>query len=196
MMGERRSGINSRSGTPDLVDTIIFPPRRVVDEEHATLSNPLCLCVLYFERKSDESDESRRCDASGFRARCNGMTAYTDENLGWVVWDIEKEYTRGQDGQEVAGDTFALIAKLWTDPVHRGKGVARQNMKAAIEEIRAQHGSISIRLLCEPFDDAHGPKTYSDKLQVFYESLGFTATGKGAEMVLEMRVSDTETNAP
>jgi hypothetical protein len=49
---------------------------------------------------------------------------------------------------------------------------------AAIEEIRSLHGSISIRLACEPQDK----DTDSDLLMAFYESLGFEATGIGSEM--------------
>jgi GNAT superfamily N-acetyltransferase len=113
-------------------------------------------------------------------ARRTKMATYTERELGWVSWDIETEPVITEEGDEVDGDTYALIAKVWTNPVNRGQGIARRNMLAAIEEIRAAHGSISIRLACE----AQDKDTDTEKLAAFYESLGFEATGNNNEMEL------------
>jgi GNAT superfamily N-acetyltransferase len=107
------------------------------------------------------------------------MASYTDEEKGWVSWDITSDTLLDSEGYGYEGEAYALIAHVWTAPESRGQGIARQNVIAAMDEIRAEHGGISIRLWCEPQDK----DTDSDLLMSFYESLGFEATGSGSEMV-------------
>ena len=95
-------------------------------------------------------------------------------------WDIESEVTYDEEGTEVYGDDYALINKVYVPESERGNGLGRKLMLDAIEEIKAAHPGVSIRLWCEAQDD----ETDTEKLAGFYESLGFSSTGNGAEMEL------------
>lgn len=50
----------------------------------------------------------------------------------------------------------------------------------AIAEMKTENSMLDIKLWCEPQDD----DTDIELLAAFYESVGFEATGNGAEMIL------------
>lgn len=95
---------------------------------------------------------------------------YTDKKIGEVVWSIT------DDGDE----PYALIEVVWTHQDHRGKGTARQNVLAAIEEIRSQHSDIQIRVWAE----STSQDTNEERWQAFFKGLGFELIDNGPEMVL------------
>ena len=98
----------------------------------------------------------------------------------YVSWDLETEVLFDEDGFEYDGDDYALIEKIWVPESDRGQGKGRKMLESAIEEIRAQHGKITIKIAALPFDNG----MEMNDLVSFYESVGFDVEDTSGHAVI------------
>jgi GNAT superfamily N-acetyltransferase len=102
----------------------------------------------------------------------------------YIGWDLNQEELFDEDGNEYAGEEYALIEKIFVPVEDRGQGVGAKLLAEAIEEIRAAHGSITIKLAALPFGE--GAMDMVD-LVAYYERCGFeveSTEGHAVVMVL------------
>jgi predicted GNAT family N-acyltransferase len=101
----------------------------------------------------------------------------------FVTYSIEEEieFTIDSEGDEHEVSTeYWLINLVFVPVAERGQGKARQMLTDAIADMKAQRRDLEIKLWTE----AQDAETCNEKLAAFYESMGFEATGNGAEMIL------------
>jgi predicted GNAT family N-acyltransferase len=98
----------------------------------------------------------------------------------YITYGVDSEETYDDEGELAAEVDYWLISKVYVPVDKRGNGIARKLMTDAIADMKKERPELDIKLWCEAQDE----DTDSDLLQGFYESLGFDATGNGAEMVL------------
>jgi hypothetical protein len=104
----------------------------------------------------------------------------TAKNKGaYASWDIgndsyEKYNPATGEMDEVALPDYALIEKLYVPPEQRGTAKGRQLVVDAVDEIRAEHGDIDIRLTADPFGEG---KMDTKDLVKYYEDMGFELDG-------------------
>lgn len=102
----------------------------------------------------------------------------------YVSWTVDAEVIFDEDGEESTGADYVLIEKLYVPVAERGQGKARRMMNEALEEIRAEHPGLTIKVAALPFgDDALD----MIDLVAFYESLGFEVSDtSGHAVIMEM----------
>ena len=89
----------------------------------------------------------------------------------YISWDITEEEIFDDEGVCVDAEEYALIEKIFVAPEDRRQGKARAMLRQTIEEIKAKHSGMKIKLAALPFgEDAID---MSD-LVAFYESEGFS----------------------
>ena len=98
----------------------------------------------------------------------------------YVSWDIETEVLFDEDGCEYDGDQYVLIEKIWVPESERGQGKGRKMLEQAIDDIRTQHGKITIKIAALPFDSG----MEMDDLVAFYESVGFDVEDTSGHAVI------------
>lgn len=103
-----------------------------------------------------------------------------DLDKAYISYSIDTEVLFDDEGEEVQGDEYWLISKLYVPAGERGQGKARRMLEQAIKDMHQERPDLDIKLWCEAQDS----DTDTEMLQGFYESVGFTATGIGAEMVI------------
>ena len=98
----------------------------------------------------------------------------------YVSWNLETEVLFDEDGCEYDGEEYALIEKIWVPAEDRGQGKGRKMLEEAIEEIKATHGNITIKIAALPFDNG---MDMAD-LVAFYESVGFDVEDTSGHAVI------------
>mgnify|MGYP000594273748 FL=1 len=98
----------------------------------------------------------------------------------YVSWDLETVVLFDVDGCEYSGEQYAIIEKIWVPESDRGQGKGRKMLEAAIEEIKAKHGKITIKIAALPFDNG---MDMAD-LVAFYESIGFDVEDTSGHAVI------------
>ena len=101
----------------------------------------------------------------------------------FVTYTIEEEieFTIDSEGDEQEVSTeYWLINNVFVPAAERGQGKARQMLTDAIADMKTQRRDLEIKL----WSEAQDADTCDEKLAEFYESMGFSFTGNGSEMVL------------
>ena len=104
----------------------------------------------------------------------------TSSKEAYVSWDLETEVLFDEDGCEYTGWQYAIIEKIWVPESDRGQGKGRKMLESAIEEIKAEHGKITIKIAALPFDNG---MDMAD-LVAFYESVGFDVEDTSGHAVI------------
>jgi predicted GNAT family N-acyltransferase len=87
----------------------------------------------------------------------------------YVTWSLDNEIEFTADGDEVTGEEYVLIEKVYVPVAERGNGAGRAALRNAIAEIEIAHPGMTIRLSALPQE---GCMDVAD-LVAFYESEGF-----------------------
>ena len=89
----------------------------------------------------------------------------------YISWDISEDVICNNAGEEAGFEEYALIEKIFVEPEDRRQGKARAMLREAVEEIKAKHPRLAIKIAALPFgDDAIEVSDLVD----FYESEGFS----------------------
>lgn len=104
----------------------------------------------------------------------------TSSKEAYVSWGLETVVLFDVDGCEYNGEQYAIIEKIWVPESDRGQGKGRKMLEAAIEEIKAEHGKITIKIAAMPFDNG---MDMAD-LVAFYESIGFDVEDTSGHAVI------------
>ena len=104
----------------------------------------------------------------------------TSSKEAYVSWDLETAVLFDVDGCEYYGEQYAIIEKIWVPESDRGQGKGRKMLEAAIEEIKAEHGKITIKIAALPFDNG---MDMAD-LVAFYDSIGFDVEDTSGHAVI------------
>lgn len=94
-------------------------------------------------------------------------------------WSLESDIYISEDGEEVRGEEYALIEKIFVPACERGRGVGTALLREAIAEIRAEHGGIVIKLAALPLDR----DTDLFQLVAWYEREGFSVESTAGDAV-------------
>lgn len=98
---------------------------------------------------------------------------HPDKN--YVSWDVTSDPYLNAEGDEVLGNPYALIEKVYTHPDDRNKGVATRLMSDAMREIESKHPNMPIKLSPIPLDK----DTDTERLMNFYRKFGFDEMPEG-----------------
>jgi hypothetical protein len=108
-----------------------------------------------------------------------GVGSLAKNKGAYASWDIgndsyEKYNPATGEMDDVELPDYALIEKLYVPPEQRGTAKGRQLLVDAVDEIRAEHGDIDIRLTADPFGEG---KMDTEDLVKYYEDMGFELDG-------------------
>lgn len=95
-------------------------------------------------------------------------------------WSLERDVFISDDGEEVRGEEYALIEKIFVPACERGRGMGTELLREAIAEIRAEHGSVVIKLAALPLDR----DTDLFQLVAWYEREGFSVDSTAGDAVV------------
>lgn len=95
-------------------------------------------------------------------------------------WSLESDLYINEEGDEVCGEEYALIEKIFVPAHERGRGVGTELLREAIAEIRAAHGGVAIKLAALPLDR----DTELLQLVAWYEREGFSVESLAGDAVV------------
>jgi GNAT superfamily N-acetyltransferase len=98
----------------------------------------------------------------------------------YVSWVINNDPVFDEEGNETAGEDYALIEKIFVPKESRGRGAGRALLRNALREITAAHPGMDIKLAALPFDDGMD----MEDLVSFYESEGFDVDNTDGDAVV------------
>lgn len=98
---------------------------------------------------------------------------HPDKN--YLSWDVTSDPHFTEEGDEIAGDPYALIEKVYVHPEDRNKGIATKLMRNAMEEIKNKHPNMPVKLTPIPLDK----DTDIERLTDFYKKFGFDEMPEG-----------------
>ena len=108
------------------------------------------------------------------------ITKVIQMTKAFISYSVNSEDQYNADGEVFDSADYWVIEKVFVPVEERGQGKARKMLIDAIAEMKTENSMLDIKLWCDPQDD----DTDSELLAAFYESVGFEATGNGAEMIL------------